>query len=103
MSGTPTRSGPCCPQRDDQVTLLTIGERGVMVGVMGLDLIFQQLVSLGRLPDETTSAELIGMARRFNYIPNEAAIEANYAVALWDTYARYYGRQKLGYQQNPAG
>jgi hypothetical protein len=96
MSGTPAREGSCCPQRDNQVTLLKIGERGVMVGLMGLDLIFQQLVALDRLPDETTDPELVGMARRFNYFPNQTAIEADYAGALREAYARFYARQKPG-------
>ena len=69
MSGTPAREGSCCPQRDDQVTLLKIGERGVVVGLMGLDLIFQQLVSLGCLPYETTDTELVGMTRRSTISP----------------------------------
>jgi hypothetical protein len=99
MSGTPAREGSCCPQRDDQVTLLKIGERGVVVGLMGLDLIFQRLVALARLPDETTDAELVGMARRFNYIPHQAATAANYAAALRDAYGRFYGRQKQDQQQ----
>jgi hypothetical protein len=103
MSGTPIRDSPCCPQRDDQVTHLKIGERGVVVGLMGLDLIFQQLVALDRLPDEATDAELVGMARRFNYIPNRAVIEADYAAALREAYARFYVTQKPGPPQNPAG
>lgn len=82
MSGTPTRGSPCCPQRDDRVTYLKIGERGVVVGLLGLDLIFQQLAALERSPDDTTDAELVGMDRRFNYIPSRAAIEADYAAAL---------------------
>lgn len=102
MSGISARNGSCCPQRDDQVTLLKIGERGVMVGLMGLDLIFQQLVALARLPDETTDAELVDMARRYNYIPNQATTEADYAAALREAYGRYYARQKTGHQQRPA-
>jgi hypothetical protein len=61
-----------------------------------LDLIFQKLVLLGHLPDETTGTELVGMARRFNYIPNQTAIEADYAGALREAYARFYARQKPG-------
>jgi hypothetical protein len=99
MSGTLIRDSSCCPQRDDQVTHLKIGERGVVVGLMGLDLIFQQLVALGRLPGDATDAELVGMARRFNYIPNRAATEADYVVALREAYARFYARQKQDQQQ----
>lgn len=89
MSGYPTGSNPCCPQRDDRVTPLKIGARGIVVGLLGLELVFQQLYTLGRLPEEVSDAELLALARRFNYIPRQAAAEADYALALREAYARF--------------
>jgi len=60
---------------------------------------FQQLYALGRLPDDATDAELVGMARRFNYIPNWAATETDYALALREAYARFCARQKQDHHQ----
>jgi hypothetical protein len=71
--------------------------RGHIVGMMRLETMFQQLYALGRQPDETTDAELISMARRFNYIPDLAAVEADYAVALRGAYARFHARQETGH------
>ncbi len=75
-------SGVCCPQRAEGVTLLKIGERGIVVGLTGLDTIFQQLYALGRHLDEVADEELVGMARKFNYIHNSPDVEAEYAAAL---------------------
>lgn len=74
--------GACCPQRAEGVTHLKIGERGIVVGLMGLDTVFQQLYTLGRHPDEVTDEELVEMARKFNYIRQDPGVEADYAAAL---------------------
>ncbi len=92
MSGMPFGGG-CCPSGDGEVTYLKIGARGIVIGMAGLEKVFQQLYSLDRHPDEATDAELVEMARKFNYIPNRAAIEADYAAALREAYIRFYGRQ----------
>jgi hypothetical protein len=65
-----------------------------MIGMMGLETVFQQLYALGRQPDEAANGELIGMVRKFNYIPASASLEADYTVALREAYARFYARQK---------
>lgn len=93
MSGIPLGGGACCPPGDGEVTYLKIGARGIVVGMMNLEQVFQQLYSLERHPDKVTDAELIEMARKFNYIPDRAAIEADYAAALREAYARFYSRQ----------
>ena len=64
------------------------------VGMMNLDAVFKQLFSIGRRPEEATDADLLGMARRFNYIPDRANLEADYAAALRQAYAAFYDRQK---------
>jgi hypothetical protein len=63
----------------------------------GLDKIFQQLFVMGRRPEDATDAELVGMARKFNYIPYQEAVEADYAVALRRAYAAFHSQQ----EQNP--
>jgi len=94
MRETPSGSGGCCPQGSEEVSHLKIGARGHIVGMMRLETVFQQLYALGRQPDETTDAELISMARRSNYIPDLAAVEADYAAALREAYARFRARQE---------
>jgi hypothetical protein len=76
------------------LTYLKVSAWGVTVGVMGLDTVFQQLLMMGRRPEETTDTELVGMARKFNYIPDRETVEADYAVALRRAYAAFYVRQE---------
>lgn len=90
MSGINAGGGACCPQRAEGVTHLRIGQRGIVVGLMGLDTVFQQLYALGRHPDEVANEELVEMARTFNYIPNNPGVEADYAVALRQAYRLFY-------------
>lgn len=52
---------------------------------------------MGRRPEDATDAELVGMARKFNWIPDKATIEADYAIALRQTYAAFFARwEKTG-------
>ena len=102
MSTMPISGSPCCSQGNDRVTYLKIGARGVVVGLVGLEAVFRQLVALGRQPDDATDAELVGMVRRYNYVPDQAAIEADYAAALREAYARFYAGHKAGPRQDPA-
>jgi hypothetical protein len=94
MNKIPFGSGTCCPPRVEGITYLKIGPRQRTVGMMGLEEAFQQLYALGGEPDAVTDAELLGMARKSNYIPDRATIEVEYAVALREAYARYYIRQE---------
>jgi hypothetical protein len=48
------------------------------------------LLALERRPEDTSDEELVGMARKFNWITYKAAIEAEYAEALRKVYAAYY-------------
>lgn len=93
MSKIPFGKGACCPPSVEGVTYLKIGSQQRTVGMMGLETVFQQLYALGRRPDTMTEAELIGMARKSNYIPHGATTEAEYAVALREAYARFCDRR----------
>ena len=94
MGDAPADRGACCLPNVGGVTYLKIGARGVTVGMMGLDRVFEQLFVLNRSPEQASDAELIGMARRFNYISSRPQIEADYADALRRAYAAYYARQE---------
>lgn len=90
MNGINVGKGACCPQRAEGVTHLRIGQRGIVVGLLGLDTIFQQLYVLGHGPDEVADEELVEMVRTFNYIPRSPAVEADYAVALRQAYRLFH-------------
>jgi hypothetical protein len=94
MGKAPADSGSCCLPNLEGVTYLKIGSRGITVGMMGLDRVFEQLVALNRNPEQALDAELVGTARRFNYISDRPQIEADYAAALRRAYAAYYVRQE---------
>jgi hypothetical protein len=94
MGNAPANRGACCLPNVDGVTYLKIGAREITVGMMGLDRVFEQLFVLERNPEETSDAELVGMARRFNYISDRPQIEADYGAALRRAYAAYYARQE---------
>ncbi len=94
MTRMPPASGACCLPNVNGVTYLKVGPQGRTVGMMGLDKVFQQLVVMGRLPEDVTDAELVGMARQFNWIADKESIEAEYAVALRRAYEAYYARQE---------
>ncbi len=94
MSDINTSKGGCCPQRVEDVTHLKIGERGIVVGMMGLGVVFRQLYEFGHHPDEVTDEELVKLARQFNYIRRDPAVEADYAAALRQAYTTFYQRQE---------
>jgi hypothetical protein len=96
MKRTPSGDGACCLPQADGLTYLKVGARGAVVGMMNLDTLFRQLHALRRRPDEATDAELVGMARRFNYIPDRHGVGADYAVALRQAYAAFCARQEKG-------
>ncbi len=88
-------SGACCLPMADGLSYIKIGAQGHVVGMMNLETIFQQLWLMQRKPQDASDEELIGMARRFNYIPRKPAIEADYAEALRKAYKIYYQRQEV--------
>lgn len=93
MDRTPSGDGACCLPNGEGLTYLKVGPRGVTIGMMNLEAVFQQLVTMGRRPEEVVDTELLGAARRFNYIPNRPDIEANYAAALRRAYTTFCARQ----------
>jgi len=94
MNRMPPGSGDCCLPNVDGITYIKLESQGLSVGMSGLDKVFQQLLAMGRRPEVVTDAELVGMARKFNWIPDGASIEADYAVALRQAYAVFYDRQE---------
>lgn len=94
MSGMPPGSGSCCLPNAAGITYLQLGTQGHTVGMMGLDKVFLQLLAMERRPEDASDEELIGMARRYNYIPDIAAVEAEYGAALRGAYAAFFKRQE---------
>jgi hypothetical protein len=94
MDKTPSGDGACCLPNRDGLTYLKVGPRGVTIGMVNLDAGFRQLFALGRRPEETTDDELLGRARRFNYIPDRPTVAADYAAALRQAYAAFCARQE---------
>jgi hypothetical protein len=94
MNKVPPGSGACCLPNVTGITYIQVGPQGHPVGMRGLDTIFQQLFAMRRRPEDATEAELVGMARKYNYIPEKSAIEADYTVALRRAYAVFYNQQE---------
>lgn len=94
MSGIPFSSGDCCLPGAEGLTYIKVGPRQHTVGMMNLDMVFKQLFALGRRPDEVSDEEILGMARKFNYIAHNTEAEANYAAALRRAYGVFYARQE---------
>jgi hypothetical protein len=93
MNKTPPSSGACCLPASEGLTYIKVGAKNNIVGMQNLEVVFQQLYLLKRQPQETSDEELVGMARKFNYIPRKAEIETDYAAALRQAYASYYAKQ----------
>lgn len=94
MDRMPPGSGACCLPKANGINYLKLGSDGITVGVSGLDKVFQQLFAMGRRPEDATDAELVGMARKFNWIPDQASIEADYAIALRQSYTAFFARRE---------
>ena len=93
MSSQPMMTGACCPKSDDSVTQLRL-EEGHTVGIMGLGTVLEQLLAMGRTPDQVMNEELLGMVRaQKNYISSNLNVEAKYAAALRREYAVFYARR----------
>lgn len=89
----PTGDGACCLPNATGITYIKIGARQVVVGMRGLDVVFEQLALLQRKPEETSDRELVDMAGRYNYIPASVDIEHEYAEALRNAYNAFLKRQ----------
>jgi len=93
MTWKPVGNGACCTPGADGIIYLKVGSQGRTVGMMNLDLVFKQLSAMGRLPEDTSDNELLGMARKFNYIPEKESIQTDYAAALRRAYSAFYNSQ----------
>jgi len=94
MDRPPIGSGACCPPSVSGITYLQVGNPGHTVGMLNLDTVFKQLYAMERKPEEVSDTEIVGMARKFNYIGYKPQIEKDYAVALRKAYAAYYAQQE---------
>lgn len=94
MDGKPFGNGACCLPNADGVTYLQVGPRRVTIGMRGLEQVFEQLFLMGRRPEEASDAELVSMARDFNYIPNRPGAEAEYSEALRRAYTTFCARKE---------
>ncbi len=94
MGKTPSGEGACCLPNSEGLTYLKVGPRGVTIGMMNLDIAFEQLFAMGHRSEDVTDPELLGKVRRFNYIPSRPDIEIDYAAALRRAYAAFCARQK---------
>ncbi len=94
MGKIPPGTGACCLPNVAGITYVKIGPQGHTVGMRSLDTIFQQLYAMGRRPEDAPDEELVGMARKFNWIAENSSVEADYAAALRQAYAACYDRQE---------
>lgn len=92
MSQRPGMDGSCCPQGDIHVTQIDLFGDGRAVGIIGLKTVFDQLMLMGRRPEEVTAEELVALVRaQKNYIPDRA--KAAYGAALLREYAAYWAQR----------
>jgi len=100
MDKAATGDSACCLPNAEGVTYLQIGSQGFTVGMQNLESVFSQLWKLHRRPDELGDTEVLGLTRRFNYIPDRPSVAADYAAALRKAYAAFCARQE--HQPNSA-
>lgn len=94
MRDKPMMGGACCPKNVSGVTQLKLGDGDPSVGIVGLEAVFEQLLALGRMPEQATDNELLEMVRAArNYIPSRREAEAKYAAALQRAYSAFYARR----------
>ncbi len=92
MSQRPGMDGSCCPKGDVNVTQIDLFGDGRTVGLVGLQTVFEQLVLLGRRPEDVTADELVAMVKaQRNYIPDRT--RAAYGAALLREYIAYWTRR----------
>jgi hypothetical protein len=87
-------SGICCLPPAGGLIYVRVGPDRRPVGIVNLEMVFRQLLLLEHSQEAVCNAELLAMARRFNYIPRNSRVEAEFATALRSAYAHYCARQK---------
>ena len=68
--------------------------RNQLIGLVGLEEIFEELYKSSLRPDEKIKVKLIDSTRKENYIPSR--LEAIYAEALVREYSLYCEKKKTG-------
>ncbi|KAF5429451.1 hypothetical protein C5S42_01685 [Candidatus Methanomarinus sp.] len=76
----------CCSFRDVKRTLVKIED--TIIGIAGLDQIFEKLYTSKKSPDDVDGMEMVYLASFYNYIPN-GKVEV-YAEALIKEYRQFY-------------
>ena len=76
----------CCSFRDVKRTLVKIED--AIIGIAGLDQIFEKLYTSKKSPDDVDGMEMVNLASFYNYIPN-GKVEA-YAEALMKEYRQFH-------------
>jgi hypothetical protein len=94
MEKTSPGTGSCCLPNVAGITYIQIGPQHLTVGMSGLDIVFQQLLVMGLRPEDASDVELVGMARKFNWIAEDSSVETDYAVALRQAHTAFCARQE---------
>lgn len=79
------RNAQCSCRQNDEIVQLLLGDE--IIGLVGLNQIFEQLYILGRAPDASVEEELVKMVATRNYVPSKA--EAEYATGLLREYRKF--------------
>jgi hypothetical protein len=81
------RTAGCCGGSDAEVTQVAIDDRGLTMGIVGLEQVFEQLHTMERKPEAGVRDELLAMVKTRNYVPPSA--EERYKTALLREYAAF--------------
>ena len=73
------------------IPIQEVNVAGERVALVALPLIFQQMLAAGKLPGETTAAELLEMVKVYNPLP--AGEEADYSKVILEEYAVFCRRE----------
>ena len=65
-----------------------------LIGLVGLDEIFEKLYQMGKKPDESSKQDLLNNTKKYNYIPE--GVEKKYEQALLREYKSFYERKEKG-------
>jgi hypothetical protein len=89
----PLNLGNCCGPSIAGIRKIIFPD-GDHVGLVGLDAVLESVFKEGKLPNDSTAAELIDRLRTKNYIPGSPFVEELYRKALLKEYQRYYENRK---------
>ena len=75
----------CQCKKDSSVTMIPMGNQ--KVGLIGLNLLFEEWFSSGKTPDNLKSEEVLTSIRRKNYVSKNS--EKDYIAAVKSAYSNY--------------